>query len=117
MTEEEFASRYGMSSQRCREIMEGVRQLVNRQVKEVIEHADFYIDPTSYCDEDDLKEWNGEDCLEKDEDDDGYPNLYEFGRQNSAESVFMDLISVHTRYGGHGSACEACSLMGIKWRD
>ena len=85
---------------------------------ETIKHADFYMDPESYIDEDYLKEEIGEDVLDKDDDDDGYPNLYDFKRQTSAEKCFMDFISFHTKHGGHTSAIEACRLMGMEgWRE
>lgn len=90
--------------------------MINAEVREVIAHADFYINPLDYCDEEYLKHHMGEDVLEKDsEDDDGYINLYEYGRQHSAVSTFMKLISWHTTHGGHTSAIRACDLMGLEW--
>lgn len=114
MTREEFTEKFGMTPEKCREIMETVARIINWEAAEIIEHADYYMDPTSYVDEDDLKEEYGPDALEKDDDADGYPNLYDFRKGNSPEKLFMDLISLHTHYGGHTTAIEACKLMG-KW--
>ena len=116
MTEEEFIKDFGITPGKAKELMERLRQIVNYEVEQVIKHADYYIDPVPYCGEEWLKENIGDDVLEKDdEDDDGYTKLYEFGRQHSAVSTFMDFISLHTRYGDHGSAIRACDLMGIEW--
>lgn len=113
----DFIQKYGISPEKCKELMERVAEIVNQAVSEVIEHADFYIDPLGYEDEEFLKEEYGEDALEKDENSDGYPNIYDFKKENSAEMLFMNLISYHTHYGGHTSAIEACKLMGIEgWR-
>lgn len=116
MTEQEFETRFGITPDKAKELMEELANIVNKEVREVIRHANYYTSPTGYCDEEFLKEEFGADALEKDDDDDGYPNLYDF-RTNSAEKVFMDFISFHTHYGGHTSAIEACELMGLKWRD
>ena len=102
-----------------KELMERVAQIINGEVQEVIEHADYYMNPTDYCDEEYLKEEFGEDALEKDEDADGYPNLYDYRKGHSAVMLFKDLISCRTYFGGHTSAIEACKLMDIGegWRE
>ena len=114
----EFAEKFGMSPDKCKELMERVAEIINGEVQEVIEHADYYIDPLAYCSKKQLIEEFGEDALEKDEDADGYPNLYDYRKSHSAVMLFMDLISSHTHYGGHTSAIEACELMDIGegWR-
>ena len=118
MTAEEFESYYGMKPEKAKELMEELANIVNREVREAIEHADYYTDPTAYCDAEYLIEEYGEYALEKDEDSDGYPNLYDYRKKKSAESAFMDFISLHTFHGGHTSAIEACRLMGTEgWRD
>lgn len=117
MTTSEFEKQFGLKPEKAKELMELLVRIVNREVKNTIEHADFYMNPMDYCEEEHLKEWNGEDCFDKDDDSDGYPNLYDFKRQNSAEKVFMEFISLHTRYGGHTSAIEACELMEMEgWK-
>ena len=113
MTEEEFVNKFGIKPERCKQIMESIRQLVNSEVREAIEHSDYYINPTDYCSEEFLEEHYGK--LEKDDDSDGYKMLYDFGKEHSAVETFMDVISLHTRYGGHCSAISACSLMGLEW--
>lgn len=116
MTEQEFIKCFGLKPNKAKELMERLREIVNREVEEVITHADYYANPTDYCDEEYLKEQYGEDVLEKeDEDADGYTKLYEFGRQHSAVKTFMDFISWHTYYGGHTSAIRACDLMNLEW--
>ena len=71
-----------------------------------------------YCDEDSVREEYGDDVFEKNGCSDGYPNLYDYKKQTSAEKCFMDFISYHTRYGSHGSAIDACRFMGIGgWRE
>ena len=116
MTREEFEKHFGLSPEKCKELMERVKEIINNEVHEVIAHADFYMDPVNYCGEDYLKERYGDDVLDKDnEDDDGYIKLYEYGRQHSAVSTFMNLISWHTTHGGHTSAIRACDLMGLEW--
>ena len=116
MSEEEFIKDFGLSPDRCRDLMERVRQIINTEVHEVIAHADYYVDPVNYCGEEFLKEQYGEDVFEKDnEDDDGYTKLYEYGRQSGAVSLFMSLISWHTTHGGHTSAIRACDLMDLAW--
>lgn len=108
MTREEFTSQFGMEPERAKEILEELRYIVNREVHEVIAHADFYIDPEAYG-------YDGE-LMKEDEDDDGYTCLYDYGRQSGgAVKAFMDLISFHTSHGGHTSAIRACELMGIEW--
>ena len=114
MTEEEFVKCFGLSSERAKEILERFRKLVNQYVHETIEHADYYIDPFNYCDKEYL-EYHLECEIEKDEDDDGYACLYEYGREHSAVETFMNLISWHTSYGGHTSAIRACDLMGLEF--
>jgi len=115
MTEEEFVKDFGITPKKAKELIIRLREIVNQEVHEVIEHADYYMNPTQYSDEDWLKERYGDDVLEKDEDSDGYPNLYDFGKQNSAVKTFMDFISYHTSYGGHTSAIRACDLMDLEW--
>lgn len=115
MTEQEFINDFGITPGKAKELMERLCQIVNAEVKEVIRHADYYINPFDYCEAEDLEEIYGEDALEKDDDDDGYTNLYEFGHQHSAVSTFMDFISFHTKHGGHTSAINACDLMGLEW--
>lgn len=108
MTNEEFKSQFGMEPERAKEILKGLRYIVNQEVDEVIAHANFYIDPEAYG-------YDGE-LTKDDEDDDGYTCLYDYGNQcGGAVKAFMDLISFHTAYGGQTSAIEACKLMGIKW--
>ena len=115
MTEEEFIKDFGITPNKAKELIERLREIVNQEVHEVIEHADYYMNPTQYCDEDWLKERYGDDVLEKDEDSDGYPNLYDFGEQNSAVMTFMHFISWHTSHGGHTSAIRACDLMDLEF--
>ena len=114
MTEEEFVKCFGLSSERAKEILERFRKLVNQYVHETIKQADYYIDPFYYCDKEYL-EYHLECEIEKDEDDDGYACLYEYGREHSAVETFMNLISWHTSYGGHTSAIRACDLMGLEF--
>lgn len=102
-----FIQQFGMTPDRAKEILEELRHIVNAEVHEVIAHADYYIDPAAYGYEGKLEK--------EDEDHDGYTCLYDFGERVSAVSAFMKLISFHTPYGGHTSAIEACSLMGIEW--
>lgn len=108
MTQEEFKAYFGMTPERAKQILEGLRRIVNQEVHEVIAHADYYIDPVPYG-------YDGK--LEKeDEDDDGYTCLYDFGDLSGGSvKAFMQLISFHTTHGGHTSAIEACRLMGIEW--
>jgi len=113
MTREEFIDQFGITPEKCKEIMERVSEIITGEAQEVIEHADYYIDPLAYCDKKTLIEEYGEDALEKDEDLDGYPNLYDYRKQNSAVHLFKTLISYRTHYGGHTSAMDACELMGI----
>ena len=116
MTEEEFIKDFGITPGMAKELMERLRILINVEVRNAIAHADYYINPTDYCDAEWLKERYGEDVLEKDDDDDdGYVDLYEYGREHGAVETFMDFISWHTSYGGHPSAIRACDLMGIEW--
>lgn len=118
MTEIEFTHKFGVNPEKCKEIMEDVAQLVNAEVEEVIKHLDYYMCPMDYCDKEYLIEQYGEDAFEKDEDDDGYPNLYNFKRQNSAESIFQRIMSRHTFFGGYTSAIEACELMKLEgWKE
>lgn len=114
MTEEEFVKCFGLSSETAKEILERFRELVNQYVHETIKQADYYIDPFYYCDKEYL-EHHLECEIEKDEDDDGYACLFEYGREHSAVETFMDLISWHTSYGGHTSAIRACDLMGLEF--
>lgn len=111
---EMFEDHFGMSPEKARQILESLRRIVNSEVHNVIENADFYIDPLGYADQDSLEERYGK--LEKDDDADGYACLYDYGKQNSAISAFMDIISSHTYYGGYTSATEACNLMGLEWK-
>lgn len=111
MTREEFIEYFGMTPEKAKYILTKFRQMVNAEVYEVIEHADFYMDPENYGVDEDIHGMP----LEKDEDSDGYTCLYEYGVQHSAEYVFMRLISGDTRYGGHTSAIRACELMGLDW--
>ena len=71
------------------------------------------MNPLDYCDKDYLEDNYGP--LEKDDDDDGYTCLYDYGKQHGAVEAFRDLISCHTTHGGHTSAMEACKLMGLEW--
>jgi len=108
MTHEEFTSYYGMTPERARQILTELRHIVNREVHEVIAHADYYIDPRPYGYEGVLEKENGED--------DGYTCLYDFGNlSGGAVNAFMQLISFHTTHGGHTSAIRACELMGLVW--
>lgn len=113
MTEMKFKEYYGMTPAKAKELMEELKHIVNREVEMVISHADFYMNPLDYCDKETLEEDYGP--LEKGDDDDGYTCLYDFGKQHSAVSTFMDFISLHTRHGGHTSAIEACDLMDLEW--
>lgn len=118
MTSTEFENQFGLSPEICKVLMEKLAEIVDEEVKEAIAHADYYMNPTGYVDEDDLKERYGEDCLMKsNEDDDGYTELYDFKRQNTAAYTFQRFISSRTYYGGYTSAMKACELMGIGWRD
>lgn len=108
MTRDEFKAHYGMEPERAKEILEELRHIVNREVHDVIAHADYFINPEEYG-------YNG-DLTKEDEDDDGYTCLYDYGSQcGGAVKAFMDLISFHTPYGGQTSAIRACELMGIEW--
>lgn len=113
MTRHDFIEKFGITPEKCKEIMVRFTEIVNAEAEEIIEHADYYIDPTSYCDEEYLKEEYGEDALDKYDDSDGYPNLYDYKKMNSPESLFKELISYHTSYGGMGTAMAACSLIGL----
>lgn len=109
MTREEFIDHFGMTPEKAKELMERLRELINREVYETIAHADYYINPRAY---------GYEGPLEKEDfDDDGFVCMYEYGRFNSAEKTFMDFISWHSRHGGHTSAIRACELMGIDWEE
>lgn len=110
MSEEEFIQYYGMTPKRAREILEEVRHLINAEVHETIDHADYYIHPEAYG-------YGIEDGvdLEKDDDADGYSCLYDYGERNSAVKTFMRIISFHTTHGGHTSAIRACELMELEW--
>ena len=118
MTKEQFQEYFGLSAEKCAELMNRLAAIIDTEVEEVIKHADFYMNPLDYTDEKYLKEEYGEDCLEKeDEDDDGYIALYSFRRSHSAADTFQRFISYRTHYGGYTSALQACDLMGIKgWR-
>jgi hypothetical protein len=107
MTEQEFIKWYGMKPERAKEILTELKNIVNREVHEVIAHADYYIDPRPYGYEGELEK--------EDADDDGYTCLYDYGKQTGAVSAFMRLISFHTTHGGHTSAIRACELMGLEW--
>lgn len=118
MTKEEFIQYFDITPDKAKELMELLADIVNSEVQEVIAHADYYINPTDYCDEEFLKQEYGLDVLDKDEDATGYSGLYDFRKHTSAEKCFMDFISYHTKHGGHTSAIRACELMGITgWRD
>lgn len=115
MTAEEFEIYYGMKPERAKELMFSLARFIDAEVKETIEHADYYMNPLDYVDEDALKAKYGADCLEKySDEDDGYSRLYDYKKDNSPESVFMNFISRLTLHGGYGSACAACELMGIR---
>lgn len=118
MTREEFEEYFGLTPEKCKELMEALAKIVNEEVREAIAHADYYMNPLDYCDKDDLKETYGEDCLEKeDEDDDGYTKLYDFKKNGTAAYAFQRLISIKTTHAGYGSATAACKLMELEgWR-
>lgn len=119
MTKEEFEEYFGLTPEKCKELMEALAKIVNEEVREAIAHADYYMNPLDYCDEDDLKETYGEKCLEKeDEDDDGYVGLYDFKRRgSSAAYAFQRFVSNRTSHAGYGSATAACKLMELEgWR-
>jgi hypothetical protein len=62
-----------------------------------------------------LRDWE-----EKDDDDDGYPNLYLYADGLFGEDgtkVFKDLISRGTLHGGMGSALEAMELIDAERTD
>lgn len=108
MTNAEFVKQFGMEPERAKWILEQLRYIVNREVREIIANADYFIDPEAYGYEGELEK--------EDENDDGYICLYDYGEQcGGAVRAFMDLISFHTAYGGQTSAIEACKLMGIEW--
>lgn len=114
MTREEFIELFGITPEKAKEILEQVRKMINKQVHETIEHADYYMDPFAYSSKEYLEHHLG--CkIEKDEEDDGYTCLYEYGREHGAVETFMNLISLHTTHGGHTSAIRACELMGLEW--
>lgn len=113
MTREEFIEYFGLTPEKAKELMVLLRQIVNREVETVIAHADFYMNPLDYCDKDYLEERYG--TLEKDDDEDGYTQLYDFGKEHSVVETFMKFISLHTRHGGYTSAIEACNLMNLAW--
>ena len=119
MTAEVFERQFGIKPEKAKELMERLQEIVTKEVREVIENADFYMNPMDYyCDEDSVREEYGDDVFEKNGCSDGYPNLYDYKKQTSAEKCFMDFISYHTRYGGHSSAIDACRFMGIGgWRE
>lgn len=113
MTREKFIDYFGMTPEKAKYILTKFRQMVNAEVHNAIEHADYYINPENYGVDADLHGMP----FEKDEDSDGYTCLYEYGVHHSAEYVFMRLISGNTRHGGHTSAIRACELMGIDWEE
>lgn len=114
MTREEFIEFFGITPEKAKEILEQVRKMINNQVHETIEQADYYMDPFNYSSKEYLEHHLG--CkIEKGEDDDGYTCLYEYGREHGAVETFMNLISLHTTHGGHTSAIRACELMGLEW--
>lgn len=113
----EFQEKFGMSPERCKQIMIDVMHLINWEAEEIIRHLDYYENPTNYCEPESLAEKYGPHALEKDDDDDGYPNLYDYSKDHSAVELFQQIISIHTRYGGHTSAMEACNLMGLDWEE
>lgn len=115
MTEEQFEQYFGMKPERAKQILQRFRQMVNAEVHETIAHADYYMDPTNYCEKEWLEERIGQPLEKENDDDDGYTCLYEYGRDNGAVKTFMDLISCHTTHGGHTSAMAACNLMGLEW--
>ena len=103
--------RFGMTADAIMRVMRTHKRIVNSEVHETVRHADFYINPTDYCDPTDLplRDWE-----EKDDDDDGYPNLYLYADDLFGEDgtkVFKDLISRGTLHGGMGSALEAMALI------
>ena len=114
-TDAYLIERFGMTVEAISRVMKNHRRIVNSEAHEVIEHLDYYMNPTDYVDEDMLPEdWddNGEA--------DGYPALYTYARDLFGEDgpkVFKDLISWGTTHGGMGSACEAVDLIRIDAED
>ena len=106
LTEEQFVKQFGMTPEKARSIMLHIKHLVNAEVKNAIANANYYIDPKNYGYDGPLGK--------SDIDDDGYTMLYECGEENSAEEIFMSVISIDTNYGGHTSAVEACNTMKIR---
>ena len=106
MTDEVFRLQFGLPPEKAKRLMQRVVEIVNREVHNVIENANYYIEPREYG-------YGGE-LYKDDEDADGYTCLYDYEEQESPESRFMELISYDTFFGGHGSACEACKFLGIE---
>lgn len=106
MDSEVFKMYFGISPEKAKSLMERVAEIVNREVHEVITHADFYINPEDY-------DIDCEDLVKEDSDADGYTCLYDYLDQNSPEKRFMDLISYDTTHGGMGSAVAACKFLGV----
>lgn len=101
--------RFGMTAEAIARVMKNHRRIVNSEAREVIEHLDYYMNPTNYVDAEQLPEgWddNGEA--------DGYPELYTYAADLFGEDgarVFKALISWGTAHGGMGSALEALRLI------
>jgi len=118
MTESEFVEKFGLSPKLAGEIMDAVDAIVTSEAQTIIEHCDFYMNPTDYCDEEQLIDEYGEDAFEKDDDADGYPNLYDYRKSHSATEVFKRLFSYRTKYAGHTTAIEAINLIDTRgWRE
>ena len=100
---------FGMTAEAIVRVMKNHRRIVNSEAHEVIEHLDFYMNPTDYVDEDALPEnWN------ESGDGDGYPELYTYAEDlfgDDGPAVFKRLISQGTTHGGMGSALEALRLI------
>lgn len=104
-----LVERFGMTREAIARVLHNHTCIVTDECREIIKHADYYINPTDYCDGEYLTNlfpfWEN-----KDDDDDGYPLLHEYGKESQA-TVFKGLISRGTRYGGMGSACEAVNMV------
>lgn len=104
-----LVERFGMTAEAIVRVMKNHRRIVNSEAREVIEHLDYYMNPTDYVDAEMLPEgWdeNGEA--------DGYPELYTYAADLFGEegpTIFKKLISQGTTHGGMGSACEALELI------
>lgn len=116
MTDDYLIKRFGMTAEAMRRVMKNHKSIVNAEVHKTIWNADYYMNPTDYIDADDLPDgWD-----EKDEDDDGYSNLYNYAEDLFGEDgtkVFKSLISWGTKYGGMGSAVEALVMLDGKEKE